>query len=568
MVSKSFDDIIKSKLDQFRMEAGADAFEHFEETKANAEFDQAIHSKIEPHHLEIFPKDWAELSERLDKETIVNDFDALIGAKLSSIATDDKPDWDQFEQLLDNDEAFDSEISEKVKNHTVPSSDSQWPKLSAHLEEVERRRNRIVITKFVEAAIFILFILTIMQLYPINNIGKDQTPYRNYVFQEDDEVDGRKNLSTASGELLDKNVGVSVVESQISNYSSEQSILNEVAIVGNESARISSEAFSFVAEQVSNELVKKNLVEKELIILASNLPIDLKNIAIDRNIPTVISNEKETVEILDISAPQYKSNVSNSVALTSLGIDMLEFDRERFVIPVKSINTNSDKGQYWINTYGAPDVNFISTPYDLHYRTDAYQHGSYGYTAGATISYERDNWEIESGLAYSSMNYQPLQITEVTGSGTNGITETTLKEIIMNFVEIPMNFKYKLFKNKNWSVYANSGLSVGALASAKYDIDEVNHRVFASRTPDAASSGNTEILKRKEFDPGLLNGGTVSNNIFATLNTGIGVTKKISDGVSFYAQPTYHHNLAVGGLGPNNDVHHRLSVQIGTKVRL
>ena len=577
MANKSFDDIIKSKLEHFSNEVEANAWELFQDSMANNDFDQEIVNKVDGHQLEVYPRDWDQLAEKLEKVEVPNTFDALIGAKLSGISLEEAPDWDQFEQILDQDINFDIEVSSKVKNHSVPSSDQHWPKLSAHLEAIEARRNRIVITKFIEAAIFILFVLTIMQLYPINNIEKT-SPYRTVSVMEDLENNTLENrMAGRSGENENTNsrpeVGINnnaQVASTTSAADASLPVNTDLAFTNINDQR-SPDVNSLSATEINASIPNRGtLAITEISSLkVTDLTNDLVSDLQKENLSQVPLLDENRIES-DVFASNKniavaaKSEISN-VKFAALEISGIDFERAEINFPVANTMKNIKKGQYWINTYGAPDMNFISTPYDIHLNTDAYQNGAYGYSVGTTISYETNNWEIESGLAYSSLNYHPREIIETTGSAFNGITQSTLKEIVMDIVEIPLNFKYKIFRKKGWTVYANSGLSVGAIASSDYIVESEFSPVFALSRRDGSKEGE---LRKKTFDPGLLKGGDLNNNLFATLNTGLGVSKKLSESISFYVQPTYYHNMTVKGLGPNNDVHNRLSMQIGTKVRL
>ena len=157
-----------------------------------------------------------------------------------------------------------------------------------------------------------------------------------------------------------------------------------------------------------------------------------------------------------------------------------------------------------------------------------------------------------------------------------GFKETTLKENIFDIVQIPFNFKYNLFNKNGWSIYANSGISAGFIVNASYDIDEEYYFPLASSRPGTVSLNSTNevekynpsILDGKVFDEGISNNGSIAKNTFFTLNTGVGISKKINDKARFYVQPSYHYNLNIAGLGPNNDLVHRLGLQIGTKVKI
>ena len=563
-MSKSFDDIIRGQLDQFRMDLESDAWSQFEVAQENHDFDKRIEHKLGEHQLEVYPRDWEDLAEKIEREEVLDDFDSFIGASLSGMKMEESSDWDSFEQILDSDEVFDDQILSKVKNHSVSSNANQWPKLSAHLEEIENRRRRIVMTKFVEAAVFILFVLSIMQLFPLNTFSKN-SPYKTYSSVE--ELNSR-NYDSSENEVEHENFVISqVVNSNDINVSESsffstseigENLIASISAIDSDEAEVQSIRSNTNAQQNAHPTIN------EIAIIDQ----PLKFVSFDES----IFSEDEELEILvaESAGQLLAANDQDQMEgyLSSLEVKTIDFQRAKFLYDLTSKEMEVKKGQYWFNSYGSPDMNFINTPYDQFYGLDAYQNDAYGYSFGASISYETNNWELDGGLSYSSLNYFPQKVVEVTGSSKIGFRETTLKEIIFDIVEIPLNFKYKIFRKNGWRVYANSGISAGIIASATYNIDEYDISAGNRRPGSNGTSFTSTILRQKDFEKGVFSGGSIEKNIFGTLNTGIGITKKLSESISFYAQPTYHHNLSVGGLGPNNDIHNRLSLEIGTKVRI
>ncbi len=576
MASKSFDDIIRSAIEAHKEGLPDDAWDLFESSVAAHDFDQQINHKVADHQLEVFPKDWDVLSDKVERTEVMNEFDALIGSKLAGISIDDTPDWDQFEQLLEEDDVFDQQIADKINEHTVPSAESQWPKLSEHLERVERRRRRIVITKFVEAAVFLLFVISIMQLYPVHNIGKE-SPFRTHSVQAELKKNN-KSLETA-GQMaaVDKNNQKDdLLSPSGENQISTDNNLGQIASILGRSANADAILLQSVSEVISaSPFDQRAKVELEKINLP---PIPDFESNVDRHDNLIASTYLQGTDDAYLEKGSLATNVeafensavNNATLLTSLDPKAIAFERPEFYLPVSDLGAGARKGQWWLNVYGAPETNFVNTPYDNYYEVESYQSLSNGYALGATVSYSLNDMEFETGLAYSTLSYEPREIIEITGNSRSGFVESSLKEIIFDIVEIPLNFKYKFFKKKGWTVYTNSGLSGAIVASAAYD-KKTHASVLALASPGTSNNVNSTltILDKKEFDPGLLNRGSkIENNIFATLNTGFGVSKDISDNISFYAQPTYHHNLSTSGIGPNNDLHNRMSLQIGTKVRL
>jgi len=614
MENKSFDDIIKSKLAAYSQEKTPAAWEVFQQSMEDSGFDDGIRENVESYQEDLPLEAWAIFSERIGdinfdsqlRETLSNfdsgevpadfdlirdkttsGFDALIGAKLAAASVDNGSDWENFSKLLDSDVDFDTDVKDKIRGHEAPLSESQWPKLSEHLEKLERRRRRIVITKFIEAAVFILFILTIMQLYPINNFTKENV-YRTHGVAEG------INKQKIESEMPASEIA-EVVEQEVSDIivSASDAASSEIVILSNDGA-----------VGVSQDEVLESNSKFERSVFLAMLPLETRIHEVQVADDHLINLEKEdgtertevlvagiknkSLEVLDFERARVRLNVDKDedlsgqvFSLASLDLEPLEARNRDFNISNLNLLSKLKDGQYWFNVYGSPQINMINTPYDRSYSDnrsidneegaiEAYSNVADGYTIGASISKESANYEIEGGVEFTSLNYRPRQVTERVSNASSGYKEFLLKEIIFDIIEIPVNIKYNLFKKKGWRVYGNNGISVGTVAFATYDIEENNFKPLASSIAGQSPRNNEEsFVDRKKFLPGFFRDQEdFLENTFVTVSAGMGVSKKISDKISFYVQPTYYHNLSQSGIGPNNDVHHRLSMQIGTKVRL
>ena len=78
----------------------------------------------------------------------------------------------------------------------------------------------------------------------------------------------------------------------------------------------------------------------------------------------------------------------------------------------------------------------------------------------------------------------------------------------------------------------------------------------------------TKLLDQKNFEKGALEGGDLISNSFFTINAGIGIQHNVNKRLAFFFQPNYQRHILDGGIGPNNDRIHNLSLQMGTKLLL
>lgn len=175
-----------------------------------------------------------------------------------------------------------------------------------------------------------------------------------------------------------------------------------------------------------------------------------------------------------------------------------------------------------------------------------------------------DNLEIETGLAYASKKYTPVQVRKVTGNFDRYVT-TNIQHVQLNLVNLPIHVKYRFKRGKHWSFFGLLGGSLNVAAQTSYDTE------LSLSTPN----NERKILVQTEGDrlpqdykSGLLEGGKFQENYYLTADIGVGAEYKVNKRWSLFVQPTYMHQIGVKGIGPNKDRINTLALQFGSKVVL
>lgn len=208
--------------------------------------------------------------------------------------------------------------------------------------------------------------------------------------------------------------------------------------------------------------------------------------------------------------------------------------------------------------FGSLDYNRIITPPDrfLDVETRELDRYELGYSGGFSVALELQRWEIQTGLIYSSKNYQPSALIVQSGNFRDGYGTERLKDIELNIIHIPLNFRYNLFHYDKTRFYVLAGASLQVATLGNYYVE-------------GESSRRSSVLSQY-IENGWFEGGTFRDNSYLTGNLGFGLEHFVTTRWSVFAQPTYQHalNFFQQGLGATHDRISTMSIYSGIRVRL
>jgi len=105
---------------------------------------------------------------------------------------------------------------------------------------------------------------------------------------------------------------------------------------------------------------------------------------------------------------------------------------------------------------------------------------------------------------------------------------------------------------------ATTSYDLRALTTAELKLAENNPAAFGG-----------DVFLREEFandeQKGLLQGGTLGDNLSLTAFAGVGISRKFTDDISLYLQPTYHKNFSLDGSGAQDERINNLRLEIGVR---
>ncbi len=308
--------------------------------------------------------------------------------------------------------------------------------------------------------------------------------------------------------------------------------------------------------RISNRARNTNITSEEKISKENTYSF------IDNDLPASLGPIKEAVlpttdkyaEILSIDP--LKNNLS------SLSVERDELALHTNIItPVHRIQDSNNN--WWIKAFVQGDNNLVYSSFDKFYNVSGYETTALGLSGGLGIVKEFDRFEVETGLSYSTKSYVPEIINE-TYRSDDGYHRTSLQRIFFNVISVPLNLNLKYFEGERFNLYSTVGLSANLVINSHYDIED---NIIPFPTSPAITPTNA-VLEDKPFERGLLEGGSLLDNAYLSMNFGAGVNYNLSDRVELSLFSLYQGNIFNAGIGPNEDRINSISLGLGTRVRI
>ncbi len=470
-----------------------------------------------------------------------NNFDSEIKDIMSNWKEDYNSDhWDNLNAKLDNefgpddtsdfDHEFDQSIIEKIKGQQVPFESKNWEILEKKLDQERFVKKRVINVAILQFIIVFLLLLTLWN-------------WKGAAIVQDHQE--RKAQETAMLFAFDQK---------------QESFYNQFATDLSEH-RIQSEA------NFENQYWISQLDE-----------IDFY--------PGITRPNAESLKKLVINNSLLIKEEDQNSIITNEDLDLAKEDTEKLLAfdPIETLSTSpihntevqklsenvlinftqkKKKFDFALGGSFSPDLYVIRSPDDPIYENSGHYSETYGLSGGLIFTARKKALEIETGLLYSSVRYQPREIKEIYESAGRAY-ETSLQDIFFNVISAPLHFKRHISIGKNSSFYAFGGGSFHAIINSNFDI---HNAVIEPLSPTAESAFHEPDLSRKDFEPGILEGGSIFDNTYLTVDLGIGFQQMVANRLSFYVQPTLYAQYS-DGIGPNEDKLHKLSVYLGAKYNL
>ena len=448
--------------------------------------------------------------------------DKFLKDKLESVETKVPKDaWKNFSEKwndallddqLDLEKKFDQNMHKKLNQFIFPTNESHaWAHFYSYYSHIKRNENKIIWFKAMEVTMSVLLFFTLLHVGVIRQVPASQTV----------------NVENSTKVSVDKNSSASTQIKLLENNIQNKRYNNQLDRI-----------FSNLSENQSNEEVnklrpKKGLLEVEPIQSSSPIvlkmsPVSLESFPEISQIPTLASRH----------------------------------------IPISTrkiyINNILDFGKWHLTLLTGLDGDNVFTPAYPRFKVPETIRNSSGFRVGFLLSEGAKRLETGFGFIYAHKEYNAPSVTFIQGSLRDGYTTEQLQKIQLNLLQIPVFTRYNIVHKENWRLYASLGATAQVTLSANYFI--VHPGFFPS---SVALTGKTNSVYQN-LEEGLMQGGTLIDNVYLSIDIGVGAEKMISPRTSLFAQSSYQSFVGhvSKGIGPYNDRISTVSFQSGVRINL
>lgn len=450
--------------------------------------------------------------------------DQLLKDKLESLETKIPKDaWKNFSEkwndaLLDDQTAeekkFDQTIHEKLNQFIFPTNEGHaWAHFHSYYSHIKSNENKIIWFKAMEVTMAVLLFFTCLHVGVIRRVPASQSV----------------NIENKTKVLVDKNSSVSneikIVEksNQIKNHSAQ-------------TARI----LSRLSDNQSDEGADKLLPKKVLLEVEP--------------IPSLPASVLKTATV-----PVYSKSFSEISQIPTLASRHIPISTRKIYV-----NNILDFGKWHLTLLTGLDGDNVFTPAYPRFKVPETIRNSSGFHLGFLLSEGAKRLETGFGFIYAHKEYNAPAVTFIQGSLRDGYTTEQLKKIQLNLLQIPVFTRFNIVHKENWRIYATLGATAQVTLSANYFI--VHPGFFPS---SVALTGKSNSIYQN-LEEGLMQGGTLIDNVYLSMDMGVGAEKMISPRTSVFAQSSYQSFVGhiSKGIGPYNDRISTVSFQSGVRINL
>ena len=548
MENNYFDKLFRDKLENLEASEKAGSWELLQhrmaadpELSSSGEtpdpIDEIVKSKLEDTSASYDPGFWAIMEDKIDADLDLN------------------PQMD--------DVVFDGIAYENLSDLETPYNPSHWELMAKRIQEEFSLRHQLYKYKVAEISLMLFAIFTLLQFLPVDkiNIAKHNTDINKTEIQHEIQraiplvaSDSDQNES-ATKDIKTKTDNKLAKSSNIATYQlGPVSITSPLAVVEAREAKSATEtAFPDFSKLNNIGASASPSIEDALpLISAESILSNQEN--------NTTSTENQNAETL-VLAEDENISITELLHINSSEMGLLSFDDSEN-LPQCVLCQHKKPVYIKAGMVIASNLNYTMTPHDEKFEQESYATVSAGYTGGLSLSVQKGRLEIGSAILYSSIKYAPKQNVEYTGSLKDGLVGEGLKSAQLNILSVPLNINYTYAHVGKWYLYTVGGGSANMAVINHFDTKK-----FAV----GSSRGSLDPRVQHEETPsynGLLEGGSLKDNLYFTVNLGLGAERYFSPRWSVFVQPVYQHSIFANGLGPNSDRFNTFSIFAGAKATL
>jgi hypothetical protein len=520
------------------------------------------------------PDHWTFMAERLEVLDATDaDFDNLVRKQLENTTPSfQATHWDlmskKLDDLTDTDADFDATIREQLNNIHRTYQPKHWDLMAQRIEQEFSWKAKIMRYKVIEVALMALLLFTVFNYFETIGYDKDVnfktskpntikkkaepkqfnrgTDWRNR--DAKNETKQQDNFNTqpetqqppiVSIDIENSDKGESAFNSN-SKENKEQGLVNQAIVSsGNSVSKTGNE----------NSQTNKATLSQIPILKASEIALA------EKAFNTTFLSEKTGISTGNTEGVALAQSIAvmrpNALTIAQM-----------YDAPVLPQMAKKDK--WWrLGIFGTNSASNVSSSY-VYKETKKWNYWALNKGVGLVAGFKKKKIEVETGLTYSTMRYEPgLPESVVSGRVFSGelFSPELTKEVTLGLVKIPLNLNFDLKDKNRWHIYPTAGVAFNAAVN----IDTVNFEP-AILSQLAASNRNSKDKDFPKYGESFKIG-EYTNNFYLTANIGVGVEYKITPTYSAYIQPQYERQFGKPAIGSRGDRINSLTVQGGLKMR-
>lgn len=450
--------------------------------------------------------------------------DQLLKNKLESMETKVPKDaWKNFSEkwndaLLDDQTAeekkFDQKIYEKLNQFIFSTNEGHaWAHFHSYYSHIKSNENKIIWFKAMEVTMAVLLFFTCLHVGVIRRVPASQSV----------------NIENKTKVSVDK-------------YSSAS---NEINLVEN---GIQNKSYSAQTDRILSKLSDYQSDEGRNKLLPQKVMLEIEPIP---------SSPASVLKMA--TAPIYSKSFSEISQIPTLASRHIPISTRKIYV-----NNILDFGKWHLTLLTGLDGDNVFTPAYPRFKVPETIRNSSGFHLGFLLSEGAKRLETGFGFIYANKEYNAPAVTFIQGSLRDGYTTEQLKKIQLNLLQIPVFTRFNFVHKENWRIYAKLGATAQVTLSANYFI--VHPGFFPS---SVALTGKSNSVYQN-LEEGLMQGGTLIDNVYLSMDMGVGAEKMISPRTSIFAQSSYQSFVGhvSKGIGPYNDRISTVSFQSGVRINL
>lgn len=450
--------------------------------------------------------------------------DQLLKNKLESMETKVPKDaWKNFSEkwndaLLDDQTAeekkFDQKIYEKLNQFIFSTNEGHaWAHFHSYYSHIKSNENKIIWFKAMEVTMTVLLFFTCLHVGVIRRVPASQSV----------------NIENKTKVSVDK-------------YSSAS---NEINLVEN---GIQNKSYSAQTDRILSKLSDYQSDEGRNKLLPQKVMLEIEPIP---------SSPASVLKMA--TAPVYSKSFSEISQIPTLASRHIPISTRKIYV-----NNILDFGKWHLTLLTGLDGDNVFTPAYPRFKVPETIRNSSGFHLGFLLSEGAKRLETGFGFIYANKEYNAPAVTFIQGSLRDGYTTEQLKKIQLNLLQIPVFTRFNFVHKENWRIYATLGATAQVTLSANYFI--VHPGFFPS---SVALTGKSNSVYQN-LEEGLMQGGTLIDNVYLSMDMGVGAEKMISPRTSIFAQSSYQSFVGhvSKGIGPYNDRISTVSFQSGVRINL